>query len=461
VAFYLRDFGATHRTDGFIAAFAVYSLVVVFAQLLRTTAVPLLSGRSPVLGRVAFAWAIVSAAIVAGGLCEAFASPLAALVAHGSGAAGRHVATVALRVMAGAMGLQIWGAGLAVIGALRNRLIAVGLAYAASAAAGIACFFAFHSVAKEVVLAWSMLAASVVLVAGLVLGVRIHIEHPPSLRRILAAAAALLASTPLPGIFILMYPITLALAHGGRPGQITLFGLAFTACAYLAGFTGQAVSMVEVVTLTRAEGDQVEIRRAAVARAFRYSLLLAAPALGVAAVAGGPIVQALLPQRAGGPHGYFGTAVLLLIPWLVATLAFWAVLPALLVHEGRLRGTRLAVILAALVALHLGATLVLRALAGFDGLILAMAVAPAAFVAAGLRIAVPEAGWTVLRNAAAVLTVGAVSFGVLDLAALALTSSGALTGVVVAVAGACAYGILVWFAYPDSARTMLRLASRR
>ena len=44
VGLYLRDFGATHRTDGLIAAFAVYTLVVVLGQLLRTTAVPLLSG---------------------------------------------------------------------------------------------------------------------------------------------------------------------------------------------------------------------------------------------------------------------------------------------------------------------------------------------------------------------------------------------------------------------------------
>jgi hypothetical protein len=59
-------------------------------------------------------------------------------------------------------------------------------------------------------------------------------------------------------------------------------------------------------------------------------LLLAAPGLGIAAVAGAPIVRALLPLDSTGSESYFGVDVVLLTPCLIATLAVWATLPALL-----------------------------------------------------------------------------------------------------------------------------------
>jgi len=461
VALYLRSFGATHRTDGFIAAFAVYSLVVVLAQILRTTAVPLLSGPAPALTGAAYGWAIAVIAAVAAVACEALAAPLADLVAGASGAAGRTIATASLRVMAPAMGLQIVGAGLAVAGAVRGRLVAVALAYMASSVAGLTAFFLLRGSASERVLAWTMLVASLVLVAGLLLadGVAATTRRPPGASVVGRACLALMRSTPLPACFVLMYPITLALAPGRPPGRITLFGLAFTACSYLAGFTGQALSMVDAVALAQMDAGAVDERRAVVTRAFRYSLLVAVPGLGVAAVAGGPIVDALLPHSSTGSHGYFGADVLLLVPWLVATLGLWALLPAVLADPGRFEG-RLVVAAVALVALHIAAELVGRAIAGFDGLIVAVTVAPAAFVAASLRVAVPTAGRELLRNAAVIVAIGAVSFGACSLGARAIADGGALAGVAAAAAGALVYAALATVAFPDAARSVLRLAGQ-
>lgn len=461
VTLYLRDFGATHRTDGFIAAFAVYSLVVVFGQLLRTTAVPLLSGSAPKIAGLTFSWAIVLIAVVAAGACEALAAPLGHLISTASGPEGRRVAIASLRVMAPAIGLQLVGAGLAIGGALRDRLVRVAFAYMASSVAGLAAFFLLRGQAHERVLAWTMLSASVVLVAGLLAGAGIQPRRPPAPNAVLRGAAALLGSTSLPASFVLMYPITIALAPAARPGQVTLFGLAFTTCSFLAGFTGQALSMVDAIALTRIGARALEERRVIVTRAFRYSVLIAVPGLGVAAVAGGPIVRGLISGGSAASHQYFGIDLLLLAPWLVATLALWATLPALLAQASRPAKGGLTAAVIGLIGLHVLATLAGRAIAGFDGVIVAMSVAPVVFVAASLHLAVPAAGRELLRHALIIVAVGAASFGVFDLGARAIANAGAVSGMAAAIAGALAYGGIAAAAYPDAARTIFRLAGRR
>lgn len=458
VGLYLRDFGATHRTDGLIAAFAVYTLVVVLGQLLRTTAVPLLSGVAPLLDGVTFAWAIVVIAVLAAVVCAALSAPLAHLVANASGSVGRRTASTSLLIMAPAIGLQLAAAGIAVGGAIRDRLQTVAVAYMASALAGLVAFVVLKGPAAEKVLAWTMLTASTVLVIGLLIGVQVRSTRPPRLRRIGSAVLALAASVPLPASFLFMYPVTLALAPRDQPGQITLFGLAFTASSYLAGFTGQALSMSDVVAVSRLDRGALATRQALVVRAFRYSLLLAAPGVGVAAVAGGPIVRALLPTDAAGSNADFGLYVVLLIPWLVATLGVWATLPVVLSDAHRLRGARLAVAVLILAVVHVVASLVGRAIGGFDGIVVAMAVAPATFVAVGLRIVVPGVASRLLRLVAVIGGAAALSFGSLELIGRALTDVGPVTGILTAMAGTMAYAVLAGLADRDAARTLVRLA---
>ena len=460
VALYLRDFGATHRTDGVIAAIAVYSLVVVLGQLLRTTAVPLLSGERPVLSNVEFGWGVGVIALLVAVLCAALASLIAHFIAGASGSTGRHVAAQALVIMAPAIGLQVAGSGVAVAGAVRGRLGAVSLAFIGSSVAGLLGFFLLRASA-ELVLAWANLIGSVGLIVGLLVGVRVTLHPPPGARRLIAATLALVRSIPLPASFVFMYPLTLALAPHDRPGQITLFGLAFTACSYLAGFTGQALSMVDAVALSRLDGAAIAERRAVVIRSFRSSLLLAAPGIGIAAVAGGPIVHALVPARAHGSSLGFGVDIVLLIPWLVATLGVWATLPALISGHYGLDGRRLDAAFAGLVVLHVVASLVGRAVWGFDGVVIAMAIAPAAFTAAGLRMAVPSAASRLLQQLGVVGAAAAVSFGVLELASRAVADGSVVSAVVASVIGAAVYSGLAALAFPDAVRTFARLVTGR
>lgn len=460
VALYLRDFGATHRTDGVIAAIAVYSLVVVLGQLLRTTAVPLLSGKTPTLTSRRFGWAMVVLAVSATVVCAAPASVIASLIAGASGPAGRHIATQAVVIMAPAIGLQLLGSGLAVHGAVRGRLDAVSMAFIASSFAGLVAFFVLRAPSHELVLAWANLASSVALVGALLAGVRVTARPPLGARLVLSAIFELIRSIPLPASFVVMYPVSLALAPRDQPGQITLFGLAFTACSYLAGFTGQALSMADAVQLARLRPDDLDERRRFVVRAFRYSLLLAAPGLGVAAVAGGPIVNALLPAGSRG-QGDFGLDILLLAPWLIATLGVWATLPALLSSPHRLIGWRLGAAVLALVLVHVVAAVIGRALWGFDGIVLTMAVAPTVFVAAALRTAVPATAGRLARPAAVVVAASAVSFGLPELLIRSVAQPGAVAGILAGAVGAILYAGLALIAFPEAARTFARLVARR
>ncbi len=121
VALFLGQFGANHRTDGVIAALAVYSLVSVVGQLLRTTAVRLLIGSGKVMSERTFGWAVTLLVLVTTVLALVLAAPLAGIVAAASGAGARATATTALRVMSPAMSLQVAGAALAVVGGIRGR----------------------------------------------------------------------------------------------------------------------------------------------------------------------------------------------------------------------------------------------------------------------------------------------------------------------------------------------------
>jgi hypothetical protein len=459
VALYLSDFGATHRTDGLIAAFAVYSLVVVVGQLMRTTAVPVLARVHGHGAQVAFGWAIVSLAVLIALVGVVVAAPLGHVLAHASGPAGRRIAVASLYVMAPAMGLQIAGAGLAVKGAIEGRIESVAFAYMASAAAGLAAFFALRGSAHEVTLAWTMLTSSVVLTIGLAVSTRFVPAVPPRWHRVRDSAIAIAASLPLPACFIVMYPLTLALLPHQRAGEITLFGLAYGACSYLVGFTGQALSMTDAVTMSQ-EHEGTAGRRALVARSFRYSMLVAAAGVGAAAVCGSPVLRRLLPTTSDPTHALFSTDVLWLIPWLIATLALWAVLPAVLSSSDGILQRRRGVVVVGLLVIHVIAVLIGRALGQIHGMMLAMTVAPALFVAVGLHSTVPGAAREMAAPAATTVALAAVSFGVPYAIGRAAAGDGAVVAIAAAAVGMVVYGLLTAVLDPVARRAVLQLIGK-
>lgn len=459
VALFLSQFGANHRTDGVIAALAVYSLVSVVGQLLRTTAVRLLVGSGRVMTLNTFGWAVVALVVITTALGLVLAAPLGSLVAAASGGDARGTATTALRVMSPAMSLQIAGAALAVIGGVRGRFGLVAVAYALAAAVGVGTYASVSLTASVQALSWANVASAVVLCAALIGGMRLRAHRPPSPFVLARAAAALLHDIPMPISFIVMYPITLALAPRARAGDVTLYGLAYTVCSYLPGITAQALSMASMSRFVSLDEAETEARKEGVVQAFRYSLVVAVPILAVTAVAGAPIVGLLVSQRTDATGASFATYAALLGPYLVASLGVWTVLPAVLSSTKRPTGWWMVAVTVGLLLLHALATICGRLVAGFDGAIVAMSIAPAVFAMVALSRVLPGAAIHVIRPALTVCAIAVVSFGPLDLAAHHIAASSPAVGIITAGCALGVYVALVSAVFADESRALHRLAN--
>lgn len=461
VALFLGQFGANHRTDGVIAALAVYSLVSVVGQLLRTTAVRLLVGSGRVMTEDTFGWTVTTLVLIATVLALVLAAPLAGLVTASSGGGARATATTALRVMAPAMSLQIAGAALAVVGGIRGRFDLVAVAYVLAAVVGVATYVSVSSAVGVQGLPWANVASAVVLCVVLIAGMRLRITQPPSPSVLARALVSLLHDIPMPISFVVMYPISLALAPKARAGDITLYGLAYTACSYLPGITAQALSMASMSTFVSLDEANAQARQAGVVQAFRYSLVLAVPILAVIAVAGAPVVGVLVSQRTDVTGASFGTYAALLGPFLVASLGVWTVLPAVLSSARRPTGWWMVTVTVGLLLLHALATVCGRLLADFDGVIVTMSIAPATFVIVGLSRVIPGTVIHMARPALTICAITVVSFGLLDFGAHRIAAGSTAAGILTAACALIVYGVLVSAVYGDEARALFRLAARR
>ncbi len=164
---FLDRFGANTRTDGVIAGYSAYALVVVAGQILRTSAVPLLGGDRPRLRRGTFAAAILLLAAVAALVFGLLARPAADALLPAAG-----VADARRRPTPCGSSPRRWRFDRR--GRPRDsrcpdaRMARVAAAYGVSAGVGLAAFVVVAPRAGVTSLAWAALGASVALVAGLV-----------------------------------------------------------------------------------------------------------------------------------------------------------------------------------------------------------------------------------------------------------------------------------------------------
>jgi hypothetical protein len=439
---FLHYFGASDRTDGFFAAYALYIVVAVFSQTLRSTAIPLVSGINRKMSATTFGWAVVGLALVILAACLLGAAPLAQALAPGLTHGGRGVTEASLRVLALGMALQLGSAGLATLLGVAGRLRWVAVSYGAGALAGIAAFLVLRASAREQALAWSTVFAAAVAGGLMLVGDRPRILRPPSATRVLGAGVSLIASSLVPLAPSALYVVTLALASGSGRGEVTLMSYAYMAVAYLAGFTSAAVAMSDMIELAPDQGTAATRVRSSVPRGLRYSLLVAAPALAVAIIVGAPLLHALVPSRLStGQVGTLRVFIALLSGWLIAAVALTVTLPALFTSGWIGRLNRL---LPAMLALHVAASFTARALLGVDGLLAAMTLAPAVFVAVVLALSQPG-GVLEFVGALATDIIRVIAIAVLAFAPPAAIAA-VITGALASMLAAAVIGALIYLA---------------
>lgn len=461
---YLNSFGVNGRTDGFFVAFALYTIVGVFSQSIRMTSANLLIGERPRLVPVEYATCLGLIALPMLILTIPLASPFAHLLAPGLDAADRAVTANALPLLGIAAAMQLWSAGAATLLAVRDRFNAIAGAYIAGAAAGLVVYVVVSPLADELVLGWSMLAMAATTLIAMLLGLRgARPERTParasfSPSRLVSMSGLILARTAIYLVFNALYMVTLAFAGGYAEGDATVLSYAYLFASYLVAGTAFALGLSRIADMRRgALGEWRDVLVDTVSSGFRYSMLVAAPAMVALVLAGAPLIGDLLPHSFDAADvETLRTFAALLAPWVVAALLVNLLLPALLaLGHGRLVNA----MAPGLLVLHVGATALGGALWGSDGVVGAAFVAPATFAVVLFLVGVRPERRRPLAGALASDGGRLAAFAVASFGGGALVSaflaSGPAEAILTAALGSALYVLCLRLALPRLLQVMI------
>ena len=422
-AYLAHKFGRDARTDGFLAAYGVYLVIVLAAQAFRLVIVPDLTRASAderlPAEFVSYASVLLTLAVPATVLTGIFAGPFGDLLTGTLPPEAADIASSAVVWLVPAAFAQMLAALGASALAARDSYIVAAAAYALGAISGLVVFVALAGSHGLISLAWGLalngaLAAGIPFVALLRYG---HLLGPrsggvaiwPRLLKLVQAAAVPIA---LQGLYL----IALRGASGLGEGNQTSLTYAYLFAATLVAATASSLSLISSAPLTR-RGLDAESASAHVLHAAWLSLTLIGAAAGVFTLVGGRVVSFVLGDAFAGDIGSdLGHLVVYLSPWVAAAVAFSVTFPLLFVLEK----TRILVPLAALaLAVDVPLSLGLRELLGLRGLVLALALATfvvvlALMAAVSLRMLVLTVRG-LLRIALVVSTLTVAAFGIPDL----------------------------------------------
>ena len=327
-----REFGRTDETDGFFAAYGVFVVVITAAQAIRVAVLPVLARareESRLAGTTAgfaIALALVGAPLI---LIALFAAdPLGGLLTgHGSEVA-RDACAEALRWIVPAAVCHLFvGLSASALAAL-DDYATPALGYAVASAAGLALIVARVDEDGIAAVSWGMgLSAAVALaIPAVVLAWR-------ALRTSMPASATRPSGAPLHrrlGLFVaaaaiplaLQFAYVVSLPFAGRlgSGAVTSFGYAYLASTTLVAVTAFSIGLVSSVPLSRIGLDAAAVTRHVVAGVW-VALTLIGAAIGVLAVAGPGVVEAVLGDAYGDDAGSEVAGLIVLFSaWMVVAV---------------------------------------------------------------------------------------------------------------------------------------------
>jgi hypothetical protein len=442
-AFLAHKFGRNVRTDGFMAAYGVYLVLVLGAQAFRMVVVPDLT-RAEEEGRLgsefrAYCLAFLVVAVPATVLTALFADFFGELVTGRLPQISATVAADALPWLIPAAFLQLLAALAASALAARNSYAPPAVGFALGGVAGLAFFVIAADAHGIVSLAWGLtlngaVAVAVPVVVMLFRGSRVRVIGDASLRvghrlwQLLYGAAVPLATQGL-------YLIALRFAAGTGAGNVTSLSYAYLLAGMFTSATAFSLSLISTAPLTR-RGVDAESAAEHVVHSAWVSLALVGAAAGLVALVGGRVVTALLGDAYSGDVGdELGKLVVYLSPWMVANAAFSITYPLMFV----MHRTRLLIPLAiAALLVDIPVSIVGRSLWGLTGVTLALGISTLLLVL-GLMACLSVRMLTLS-------VVGLARLSLLVGAATALAFGGAslvLSAVPAAAAGLALYALLL------------------
>jgi len=426
-----HKFGRDSETDGLLAAYAIYLVLVLAAQAFRLVVVPDLT-RAAEDGRLgpetrAYGLAFLAFAAPVIGLVALLSGPLGDALPGGLPEPSADLAGRALVWLVPAAFLQLL-ASLAVsaLAAVDSYGVAA-VGYAAGGVLGVGLFVLLADEHGLMSLVWGVALngaiAFVVPAAALLAGGHLRGRSVggtavvPRLWRLVHGAAVPLA---LQGLYL----IGLRVAADLGTGSVTSLSYAYLLAATLVAATASSLSLISAAPLTR-RGLDAQTAAAHVVHASWLSLALIAAAAGVFALVGERVVAALLGDAYSGEVGReLGRLVLYLVPWMIATVAFSVTYPLLFVMD---RSHRLELLAVAAVVVHVPVTIALREAFGLPGIAFALALSTCGVIAALMMIVSPRmlalSALGLGQLAIRLTFVVGLSFGVLALVAGGITAA--------------------------------------
>lgn len=338
-AYLAHKFGRNHETDGFMAAYGVYLVLVLGAQAFRMVVVPDLT-RAEAEGRLseefrAYAIAFLAVAVPASVLAAVFPEFLGELVTGRLPEDSAVIAADAFPWLIPAAFAQLLAALAASALAARDSYVPAAIAFALGGVGGVVFFVLAADEYGLVALAWGLalngaiavgIPATVLALRGSRLrrhrGVSLRLGH--RLWRLLYGASVPLAIQGL-------YVIALRFAGGTGEGSVTSLSYAYLLAATFTSATAFSLSLISAAPLTR-RGATAESAAEHLVHSAWVSLAFVGAAAGLVALIGGDLVTAVLGDAYSGEVGdELGRLVVLLSPWMVASAAFSITYPLMFV----------------------------------------------------------------------------------------------------------------------------------
>ncbi|NUT56710.1 MAG: hypothetical protein HOQ03_12110, partial [Thermoleophilia bacterium] len=348
-----REFGRSVETDGFFSAYGVFLVLVLAASAFRVAVLPSLARAraeetfGSVLASYALAIAVVAVPAL---LLGVFGNEWTARqLAGGLPESAQETAADALVFLLPAAAAHLF-AGLAASAlAAFDSYGTSAVGYAVGSIPGLAVILWRVDEDGIVACAWGTLANGAVTLAVPLAGLlfRATWGHRAPLR-VLPRLAELARAASLPIALQALFVVCLRFAGTEGTGAVTSFTYAYFVASALVAVTASSLGMVSSVPLSRAALSDERVSRHVVSTSL-VSFAAVAAAAGVFALVGDRIVHAALGSAyEGDAGGEIGRLIVLLGPWMAASIGVTITFPMLFVARRERRLPLLAVLALAL-----------------------------------------------------------------------------------------------------------------
>ncbi|MBA3475329.1 MAG: hypothetical protein H0T10_01060, partial [Actinobacteria bacterium] len=435
-----REFGRGADTDGFFAAYGVFLVLVLAASAVRIAVLPSLARarRDAVFGSVLLSYVVALGSVALPVLLVGVVAndSTARWLSGGLPASGRETAADALVFLVPAAVAHLFAALAASALAAHDSYGTAAAGYALGSAVGLAAILATVGEHGIVACAWGTLANGVVSLAVPAIALLRRAEW--GRRAGLAVGARLVElarAAALPIVLQVFFVVCLRFAAGVGTGAVTSFTYAYFVAAALVSVTASSLGMVSSVPLARAALSPERASRHVVNTSL-LSFAAVAAAAGVFALVGDGIIRAALgPDYAGEAGEEIGRVIVLLGPWMAASIGVTLTFPILFVAR---RERPLPLLAAAALLIHgLVAWAAVKAF-GLDGAALALTLSTLLVFAVVLLLISPQ----VLTQSSRGLALGALLTGGLALAVFAAADA-ILPATAAAALGAALFAALL------------------